>query len=94
MLGTLEDNCWWCLLDVSQKIKYRWDEGPQTADPPVVASRLVDGMTTPEQRDIVGIIKSSMFTMERIAFLLRLLKKYEPALAAHIEATHASPDIT
>jgi len=92
VLGALEDNTWWSLLDTAQKIKHKWafDGGDSDSE---VKSQLLEGRDTPEKQEILFILRRALFFMERVEFLLALLKKYEPELTAHIYETYKAPDI-
>jgi len=91
-LGALEDNTWWSLLDTAQKIKHKWafddDDGESEAKP-----LLFEGHDTADKQEILYILRRTLFFMERVEFLLALLKRYEPELTSHIYETYKSPDI-
>jgi hypothetical protein len=92
VLGALEDNTWWSLLDTAQRIKHKWalydDDDNSEAK-----SQLFTGRDTAEKQEILYILRSALFFMERVEFLLALLKKYEPEITAHISETYKAPDI-
>jgi hypothetical protein len=91
-LGALEDNTWWSLLDTAQRIKHKWalydDDDNSEAK-----SQLFTGRDTAEKQEILYILRSALFFMERVELLLALLKKYEPEITAHIYETYRVPDI-
>ena len=92
VLGALEDNTWWSLLDTAQKIKHKWafdDDDSESED----KSLLFEGHDTAEKQEILYILRRTLFFMERVEFLLALLKKYEPELTGHIYETYKAPDI-
>lgn len=93
VLGALEDNTWWSLLDTAQKIKYKWALDDDN-NSPEAKSTLLDGRDTAEKQEILYILKRTLFFMEKIEFLLALLKKYEPELTAHIYEMYKAPDIS
>lgn len=92
VLGALEDNTWWSLLDTAQKIKHKWafDDDNSNSE---AKSHLLEGRDTAEKQEILYILRRALFFMERVEFLLALLKKYEPELTAHIYEMYKAPDI-
>ena len=92
VLGALEDNTWWSLLDTAQKIRHKWTPDDDDSDSEA-KSHLLEGRDTAEKREILYILRRALFFMERVEFLLALLKKYEPELATHIYETYKAPDI-
>lgn len=92
VLGLLEDHIWWALLDTAQKLKYKWDFDDGGGDSEA-KSHLFEGRDTAEKREILYILKHVLFFMERVEFLLAVLKTYEPEITAHIYEIYEAPDI-
>jgi hypothetical protein len=91
-LVELEANIWFSLFDTAQKIKYKWavDDGGDGSE---AKSHLFEGRGTAEKQEILYILRRALFFMERVEFLLAVLRKYEPEITAHIYEAYKIPDI-
>lgn len=91
-LVALEDNIWFSLFDTAQKIKYKWAFDDDAAESEA-KSHLFEGRGTAEKQEILYILRRALVFMERVEFLLAVLRKYEPEITAHIYETYKVPDI-
>lgn len=93
VLGALEANSWWCLLDVAQKLKNQWSI-PDDEQPSKAKDELLKDLVTEEQKAIFLILRRTLHTMNRIEVLLMLLKAYEPQLSLHFQKLHDAEGLT